>query len=117
MSRRLNEIKDSLNFQVQDAINTAIPKKVLPSIQSTLDTQAGANFTVVDRGSHGLQESPKQVVSPWWTGGPTGYKRTQGQLFSPWWTGGPTGYKRTQGRLISPWWTGPGPTGYKRAQG
>ena len=33
VSGRLNEIKDGLNFQIQDAIPTAIAEKVLPSIQ------------------------------------------------------------------------------------
>ena len=62
MSRKLNEIKSSLNSQIQDAITTVITGKVLPSIQNTLDTQERANFTVVDRGSDGLQESPKAAT-------------------------------------------------------
>ena len=32
MSRKLNEMKDSLNYQIQDAITSAIADKVLPSI-------------------------------------------------------------------------------------
>ena len=39
MSRKLNEIKSSLNFQRQDAISSAITEKILPSIQNTLETQ------------------------------------------------------------------------------
>ena len=97
VSRRLIEIEDSLNFQVQDAINKAKTEKVLLSIQITLDTQVGANFTVVDRGSHGLQESPRQLISPWWTGGPTGYKKTQWRLISPWWTGVPHATREPKG--------------------
>ena len=54
MSRRLNEIKTSLNFQIQNAITTAIAETVLPSIQNTLDMQGRDNFTMVDRGSKGL---------------------------------------------------------------
>ena len=57
VSRKLHEIKSSLNSQNQDAITTAITEKVLPSIQNTLDAQGRANFTVVDRGSNGLQQN------------------------------------------------------------
>ena len=59
MPRKLNEIKSSLNSQIQDAITTAITEKVLPSIQNTLDTQGRTNFTVVGRESNGLHEGPK----------------------------------------------------------
>ena len=59
MSRKLSDIKSSLNSQIQDANTTAIVEKVIPSIQSTLDMQGRTNFTVVDRGSCGLQESPR----------------------------------------------------------
>ena len=54
MSRKLNEIKTSLNFQIQDAINNAITEKVLPSIQNTLEKQGRLGLTVVDRGSNEL---------------------------------------------------------------
>ena len=47
ISRRLNEIKTSLNFQIQDAISNAITEKVLPSIQNTLEMQGRPNFTMV----------------------------------------------------------------------
>ena len=36
---------------------------VLPSIQSTLGAQGKANYTVVDRGSRGLQDSPRAGIS------------------------------------------------------
>ena len=58
VSRRLNDIKDGLNFQIKDAITMAIAKKVLPSIQKTIDTQCRDNFIVVDPESDGLQENP-----------------------------------------------------------
>ena len=59
MSRNLNEIKSSLNCQIQDAITTTIAEKVLPSIQKTLDMQGRGNFTVMDRRSSELQRSPE----------------------------------------------------------
>ena len=61
MSRKLNEIKDSLNSQLQDAITSAKTEKVLPSIQNTLDTQGRANFTVVDQGFNGPQVGPRRT--------------------------------------------------------
>ena len=61
MSRRLNEIKFSLNSQIQDAINNAITEKILPSIQNTLEMQGRANCTTVDQGSTGLQHSSKSA--------------------------------------------------------
>ena len=70
VSRRLNEIKDSLNFRIRDANTTAITNKVLPSIQNTLETRGRANCTV----------------------SPAGLKKTQGRLVSPQWTKGPVGY-------------------------
>ena len=39
MSRKLNEIKNSLNFQIQGAIGSAITAKLLPSIQNRLEMQ------------------------------------------------------------------------------
>ena len=59
MSRKLNEIKKSLNVQIQDAISSAITEKILPSIQNTFEMQGGVNCTMVDRGSIGLQDSAK----------------------------------------------------------
>ena len=56
MSRKLNEIKISLNFQIQDTISSAITEKILPSIQNTLEMQGRANYPTMDRGSVGLQK-------------------------------------------------------------
>ena len=61
MSRKLNEVKSSLNAQIQDAISTAISEKMLPSIQNTISMQGRTNFTVSDRKSSGLQRSPGAV--------------------------------------------------------
>ena len=61
MSRKLNEIKTSLSFQIQDAISNAITVKYLPSIQNTLEMQGRANYNSVDRGSIGLQDSSKSA--------------------------------------------------------
>ena len=63
MSRKFNEIKDSMNLQIQDAITTAITSSVLPSIQNMLDTQGRPNFTVVDRGSNGRHPGPRTTKS------------------------------------------------------
>ena len=54
MSRKLNEIKTSLNSQIQEAVTAAITNTVLPSIQNTLEMQG-------------------DQISPWWTERPTGY--------------------------------------------
>ena len=61
MSRKLNEIKNSLSFQIQDAIHSAIAETVLPSIQNTLEMQGRDNFTTADRGSIGLHDSAKSA--------------------------------------------------------
>ena len=61
MSRKLNEIKTSLSFQIQDAIRNAITEKILPSIQNTLEMQGRATYASVDRGSIGLQDSSKSA--------------------------------------------------------
>ena len=62
MSRILNEIKNSLNSQIQNAINTAMAENVLPCIQNTLAAQGRANCTMVDRGSNGLHDSPRAII-------------------------------------------------------
>ena len=59
MAGKLNEIKTSLNSQIQSAISAAITNTILPSIQNTLGAQGRSNFTVVDRGSDGLQLGPR----------------------------------------------------------
>ena len=61
MSRKLNEIKNSLSFQIQDAINSAIAAKLFPSIQNTLEMQGRDNYTTADRGSIGLHVSAKSA--------------------------------------------------------
>ena len=61
MARKLNEIKTSLNSQIQDAITAAITSTVLPSIQNTLNIQGRANSTVVDRESNGLHMCSKMT--------------------------------------------------------
>ena len=61
MSIKLNEVKTSLNSQIQEAITTAITRTVLPSIQNTLGMQGRPNFTTVDRGSNGLHPCPRST--------------------------------------------------------
>ena len=63
MSRRLNEIKTSLNSRLQDAITSAITSTVLRSIQNTLEMQGRTNFTTVDRGFVGPHPGPKAANS------------------------------------------------------
>ena len=58
MSRKLNKIREFLNYQMQDAILSAVADKVLPTIQNTLSKQGRVNYTVVDRGSCGPHEGP-----------------------------------------------------------
>ena len=45
MSRRLNEIKTSINSQIQNALTAATTDTVLPSTQNRTDMQGRANFT------------------------------------------------------------------------
>ena len=59
MSKRLNEIKTSLNAQIQNAITAAIADTVLPCIQNTLEVQGRANFSMVDQASNGLHPGPR----------------------------------------------------------
>ena len=61
VTRRLKDIRASLNFQIEDAIRTAIAEKVLPSIQNTLEGQSRCSFAVVDRKYSGLQGRPAAV--------------------------------------------------------
>ena len=61
MSIKLNEVKTSLNSQIQEAITAAITSIVLPSIQNTLEVQGRPTFTTVDRGSNGLHPSPRST--------------------------------------------------------
>ena len=61
MARKLNEIKTSLNSQIQDAITAAITSTVLLSIQKTLNMQVKANSTVVDRETNGLHLGSKMT--------------------------------------------------------
>ena len=57
MSRKLDEIKNGLNIQIQNAISSAITEKILSSIQK----QKRVNYTLVDRGSIGLQDRAKST--------------------------------------------------------
>ena len=95
VTRRLNEIEDSLHFQIQNVITTAIAEKCFLLFKIRLIRRGG-------------------IISPSWTESPTGYRKAQGGPISPWWTKGPMSHIWAQGQHISPWWT-QGPTGYRRA--
>ena len=43
VTRKFNDIRSSLNLQIQEAVNTAIPEKVLPSIGNSLVAHGRAN--------------------------------------------------------------------------
>ena len=53
MSRKLNEIRNSLNSQIQEAINCVMTETVLPSIQKTLVTHGNVNSIQKTLGTHG----------------------------------------------------------------
>ena len=74
MLRRLNEIKTSLNSQIQDAITTAIASSVLPSIQNTLEMHGRATFQWWTEGLPGHKPAQRRPIPPWRTKGPVGYK-------------------------------------------
>ena len=61
MSRKLNEIKSSLNYQIQNAISNAITEKILLSIQNTLEAHGRENYTMLDQGSNELQDSTRSA--------------------------------------------------------
>ena len=59
LSRKLNEIKTSLNSQIQNAISAAITNTVLLSIQNTLNMQGEPNFSIVDPRSNEPHQGSK----------------------------------------------------------
>ena len=63
LSRKLKEIKTSLNSQIQNAISAAITNTVLPSIQNTLNMQGEPNFTIVDPRSNEPHQGSKAASS------------------------------------------------------
>ena len=56
MSRKLQEMQNSLNSQILDVINTAIDTRVLPSIKNAVKGQNSAKNTNLDLRSDGLHE-------------------------------------------------------------
>ena len=58
MSRKLIEIKNSFNSQIQEAINSVMTETVLPSIQNTLGTHGNVNYIAMDQASVGPHQSP-----------------------------------------------------------
>ena len=63
LSRKLNKIENSFNVQIQVAISSAITEK---------------NFHL----SKIRWKCKRELIIPWWTGGPSDYKIVQNQLFS-----------------------------------
>ena len=63
LSRKLKEIKTSLNSQIQNAVSAAITNTVLPSIQNTLNMQREPNFTIVDPRSNEPHQGLKAASS------------------------------------------------------
>ena len=59
VARKFNDIRYSLILQIQDAINTAITEKVLPSIENSLFAHGRANLTMGDHRFVGLQNNPR----------------------------------------------------------
>ena len=63
LGRKLNEIKTSLNSQIQNAISAVITNTVLPSIQNTFNMQGEPNFTIVDPRSNEPHQGLKAASS------------------------------------------------------
>ena len=63
LSRKLNEIKTSLNSQIQNAISAVITNTVLTSIQNTLNMQGEPNFNIVDPRSNEPHQGLKAACS------------------------------------------------------
>ena len=61
MSRKLNEIRNSLNSQIQEAINCVMTDTVIPSIQNTLGTHGNVNYIAMDQTSVGPHKSPSST--------------------------------------------------------
>ena len=62
VTRKFNDIRSSLHLQIQEAINTAITEKVLPSIENSLVAHGRANFTMEDHRSSGLQRNSEVLT-------------------------------------------------------
>ena len=62
MSRKLNESRKSLSYQIHGVITSAITNIVVPSIQNTLCKQGRVIYTGVDPGSSGPHEGTKTVI-------------------------------------------------------
>ena len=58
VTRKFNNIRSCLNLQIQEAVNTAITEKVLPSIEKSLIAHRRTNLTMGDHRSVGLQDIP-----------------------------------------------------------
>ena len=58
MSRNLNEIRNSLNSQIHEAINSVMTDTVFPSIQNTLGTHGNVNYITMDQASAGPHKCP-----------------------------------------------------------
>ena len=58
-TRKLNDITSSLNLQIQEAVNTAITERVLPSIENSLVDRGRADVTMEDQRANGLQDSTR----------------------------------------------------------
>ena len=63
LSRKLIEIKTSLNSQIQNAISAVITNTVLPSIQNTLNMQGEPNFTIMNPRSNEPHQGLKTASS------------------------------------------------------
>ena len=61
MSRKLNEIRNGLNSQIHEAINSVMTETVLPSIQDTLGTHGNMNYITMDQTSVGPHKSPSST--------------------------------------------------------
>ena len=57
VSRKLNEIRNNLNSQIHEAINSVMTETVLPSIQNTLGTHGNMNYITLDQASVGPHKS------------------------------------------------------------
>ena len=62
VTTKLNDIRSSLPWQNQEAINTAITERVLPSIENSLVARGGANVTMEDQRANRLHDNPRAPI-------------------------------------------------------
>ena len=86
-SRQLDIMSDTENVDIMLGSYARDDERIEQS-ENEMNLDSGSNRPHQNSNLVG-EECRGDLISPWWTEGPTGFSLAQGRVIPPWWTKGP----------------------------